>query len=99
MKLKVGRAAADDMEGIWLYTTEHWSMGQADRYLGLLMDGFEQIRIDPTCGREFAHVRPGYKALNIGAHVIFYRLADADQVVEVVRVLHERMDQENRVKP
>lgn len=46
---------------------------------------------------EFGHVRAGYKALNIGAHMIFYRLVDADHVVEVIRVLHERMDIENRL--
>jgi toxin ParE1/3/4 len=97
MKLKVSRAAADDLEGIWLYTVEHWSVEQADRYLNLLLDGFELVRNDPKRGRDFAHVRKGYWCLNVGAHLVFYRVNEADRAVEVVRVLHERMDIENRL--
>lgn len=99
MKLKVSHAAAADLEAIWLYTVEHWSVEQADRYLGLLLNGFELIRNDPKRGRDFAHVRPDYGCLNVGAHLIFYRWYKADKVVEVIRVLHERMDVENRLNP
>lgn len=99
MKLKVSRAAADDLEGIWLYTVEKWSLEQADRYLGLLLDGFELIRNDPVRGRDFFQVRKGYWCLNAGAHLIFYRLDEAAHEVEIVRILHERMDIENRLNP
>lgn len=99
MKLKVSNAAADDLEGIWLYTVEHWSVEQADRYLNLLLDGFELVRNDPKRGRDFAHVRKDYWFLNVGAHLIFYRVNEADSELEVIRILHERMDLENRLEP
>lgn len=98
MKLRVSQAAADDLEGIWLYTVARWSLEQADRYLGLLVDGFDLIRNDPKRGRDFAHVREGYWCLNVGAHLIFYRLNEAHHEVEVIRILHERMDIENRLR-
>ena len=99
MKLKVSNAAADDLEGIWLYTMEHWSMEQADRYVNLILDRFGRIMSDPKDGRDFSHVRKGYFAANAGSHVIFYRTNEAAGEIEVVRVLHERMDIENRLKP
>ncbi|MGV9013354.1 MAG: type II toxin-antitoxin system RelE/ParE family toxin [Flavobacteriales bacterium] len=99
MKLKVSQAAADDLESIWLYTIEHWSMEQADRYLNLILDGFDLIVSDPKVGRDLSHVRKGYFAANAASHVIFYRTDKAAGEIEVVRVLHERMDIENRLQP
>ncbi|MFZ1692138.1 MAG: type II toxin-antitoxin system RelE/ParE family toxin [Flavobacteriales bacterium] len=99
MKLRVSRAAADDLEGIWLYTVDRWSLEQADRYLGLLLDGFELIRNEPKRGRDFSQVREGYLCLSVGAHLIFYRLNEAAHEVEIIRILHERMDIENRLNP
>lgn len=97
MSLRVSQAAADDLKDIWLYTVEHWSTEQADRYVGLILDGFDIILYDPAVGRDFSLVREGYLGLKVGSHLIFYRLDDAK--VEVIRVLHERMDMENRLTP
>lgn len=99
MRLKVSQAAADDLEGIWLYTIEHWSLEQADRYLNLILDGFDLILNDPKSGRDFSHVRKSYFAANVGSHLVFYRIDEAADELEVVRVLHERMDIENRLQP
>lgn len=99
MELKVSQAAADDLESIWLYTIEHWSMEQADRYVNLILDGFDLIVNNPKDGRDFGHVRKGYFAANAGSHVIFYRTNEAVGEIEVVRVMHDRMDIENRLQP
>ncbi|MBP8823697.1 MAG: type II toxin-antitoxin system RelE/ParE family toxin [Flavobacteriales bacterium] len=97
MRLKVGQAAADDLEGIWLYTVEHWSVEQADRYLGLITDGFDSIMKDPTTGRDCGELRKGYRRAKVGSHLIFYRLDDTAHAIEIIRVLHERMDIEGRL--
>lgn len=99
MKLKVSQAAADDLEGIWSYTVEHWSVEQADTYLNGILDAFDDIVHDPTIGKEFGHVREGYLGLKIGSHIVFYRLDRSVHAVEIVRVLHGRMDLENRLNP
>ena len=99
MRLRVSQEAADDLENIWLYTVEHWSAEQADRYVRLLTGGFDLIRNDPTTGRDFGHVRKGYLGLTVGLHLIFYRLHEAGPTVEIIRVLHERMDIESRLRP
>ena len=99
MRLKVSQAAADDLEGIWLYTIEHWSLEQADRYLNLILDGFDLIMNDPMGGRDFSHVRKGYFGTNAGSHLVFYRINETVNEVEVIRVLHKRMDIEKRLQP
>lgn len=99
MKLKVSQAAADDLESVWSYTVEHWSVEQADRYLSLLLDAFEQIQREPGDGKDFGHVREGYRMMKAGAHLIFYRHDRAAGAVEIIRVLHGRMDLEDRLHP
>ncbi|WKZ65673.1 MAG: type II toxin-antitoxin system RelE/ParE family toxin [Flavobacteriales bacterium] len=99
MKLKVSRAAADDLEGIWLYTVEHWSVEQADRYVGLILDAFGLILRDPWAGKDFGHVRESYLAMKAGSHLVFYKRNEAERTIEIIRVLHGRMDIENRLDP
>jgi toxin ParE1/3/4 len=99
MILKVGRAAADDLENIWLYTVEHWSVEQADRYLSLILEVFDLILHDPKAGKDYQSVREGYIAMKAGSHLVFYKLNEMEEVVEIIRVLHVRMDLESRLDP
>ena len=41
------------------------------------------------------HIRKGYRASKIKSHLIFYRALN--DRIEVIRILHERMDIENRL--
>ena len=82
--------AVDDLESIWDYTVNAWSEEQAERYIRLLNSEFKQIAEDPTLGRRCDEIREGYRKRSVGHHMIFYRLDGSD--VDVVRVLHERMD-------
>lgn len=99
MILKVSQAATDDLEGIWLYTVEHWSVEQADRYVNLILDGFDHVLRDPSAGKDFGHVRKGYFGLKVGSHLIFYRQDRVASAIEIIRVLHGRMDLEERLNP
>lgn len=99
MNLRVSQAATDDLESIWLYTVEHWSVEQADRYVGLILDAFDGILLEPLAGKDFGHVREGYWGIKAGAHLIFYRVNEVDQAIEIIRVLHGRMDLETRLNP
>jgi toxin ParE1/3/4 len=85
--------AEKDLEEIWRYTAEQWSVDQAETYVGELFDIMSALAIDPGGGRRADNVRPGYRRRNAGSHVIFYRVARNG--IEVVRVLHLRMDIES----
>lgn len=85
--------AEKDLEEIWRYSAKQWSIDQADTYVGELLDAMNALALDPASGRPAANVRPGYRRRNCGSHVIFYRVARNG--IEVVRVLHLRMDIES----
>ena len=82
--------AISDLEKIWEYTVETWGEEQAERYVRLINESFRQIADNPSLGRSCDTIREGYRKRGIGRHVIFYRTNDGD--IEVVRILHDRMD-------
>ncbi len=73
-----------------LKTPEAWGEQQAERYLNALAAGMEQLRRMPNLGKSRNTVRVGYRSLQVGRHVIYYRVQD--DAIDIVRVLHDRMD-------
>ena len=84
-----------DLEEIWLYTVEKWSIEQADRYYSLIFDEIDFICKHVDSGRSMNHVRKGYRASKVKSHLTFYRVTN--DAVEIIRILPERMDIENRL--
>ncbi len=97
MKYKLSLLAKQDLENIWLYTFETWSIEQADRYLNLIIDEIEYVAEKPDSGFDFSSVRKGYFRTKIKSHLIFYKIDKKNNVVEIIRILHQRMDIENRL--
>lgn len=97
MKYKISLLASQDLENIWLYTFENWSIEQADRYLNLIMDEIEYIALKPDSGFDFGAVRKGYFRSKVKSHIIFYRIDQKMDTVEIIRILHQRMDLESRL--
>ncbi len=95
MPFVITKKAVSDLEEIWLYTVEKWSEEQADRYYNLIFDEINFICKNRTAGKSMEHVRIGYRASKVKFHIIFYRIIQ--ETVEIVRILHERMDVENRL--
>ena len=98
MKYKISQAASMDIENIWLYTIEKWSIEQADRYFNLIMDEIEYLAKDPKSGKDYCIVRKGYFRSQIKSHFIFYKINSKNQEIEIIRILHQRMDIETRLK-
>lgn len=92
----ISNKAISDLEEIWLYTFEKWSLEQADRYYKLIFDEINYICKNNTAGKSMGHVRKNYRASKVKSHLIFYRVSN--ETIEVIRILHERMDIENRLK-
>lgn len=95
-KFSISQEAIDDINNIWIYTAENWSTEQADRYYNLIFDEIEYITENFESARDFSKVRKNYKYSKIKSHLIFFKKAK-DKSIEVVRVLHESMDIENRL--
>lgn len=84
-------AAQADLEQIWDYTYGHWDVDQAEHYVRELQRAINRIAANPLIGRACDEIRPGYRKMAAGSHVLFYRVT-ADEIVDVVRILHQRMD-------
>lgn len=85
-----------DLKDIGHYTLEQWGREQRNLYLKMLDATFRQLAANPLKGKDCSDIRSGYRKFNAGSHMIFYRQLSGD-TIEIVRVLHGRMDCETRL--
>jgi len=85
-------AAQRDLSSIWDYTAERWDVDQAETYIGEIRAAVERVAEDPRRGRTRDEVREDYSSYSIVSHVLFYRVNDAAEIVDIIRILHQRMD-------
>ena len=95
-KVILRQEAIDDLNNIWDYTFEQWSENQADKYYSTLRFACTEIGENPDIGKEYTEIRKDLLGLKSGKHIIFYHLTSEDEI-EVIRILHERMDLKNRL--
>ncbi len=96
-KYRISKKAIKDLNDIWIYTKSKWSLEQADRYYKLLINEFEYISNHFMTGKSIEHIKTGYRASIVKSHMVIYRTTEND-IVEIIRILHQRMDIENRIK-
>jgi len=96
MKYLISEKANQDIEKIWLYTFENWSLELADRYYNLILDDIEFISENFESGKSVDYIKKGYRASIVKSHIIFYKKSRRN-IVEIIRVLHQKMDIENRI--
>ncbi|MCI9888018.1 type II toxin-antitoxin system RelE/ParE family toxin [Micrococcales bacterium 31B] len=89
-RFKFTPAAERDLSTIWDFTAERWGAGQAKKYIREVQAAVERLVDDPERGRARDEVRACYRSYAVGVHHIFYR--HSANHIEVVRVLHKRMD-------
>lgn len=92
MNYKISIKASEDIENIWLYTFENWSRKEADRYVNLIFDEIEYLAKNPASGKDFSHIRKNYRYAKVKSHIIFYKKVEQQNEIEIIRVLHQRMD-------
>jgi toxin ParE1/3/4 len=85
------QAAIDDLNNIWGYTYEQWSEAQADKYYAMLKLSCIEIGKKPEIGKQYNEINKGLLGLQVGRHIIFYQCINKYEI-EVIRILHERMD-------
>jgi toxin ParE1/3/4 len=82
--------AQGDIDEIWERTRKQWGVDQAEFYTRQIWQHIRIVAEMPTIGRACTEVRQNYYKYPSGSHFIFYRLIDSG--IDVVRILHERMD-------
>ena len=88
--------AERDLIDIWHYTEDRWGEARADRYLDEIDAALDRLCDNPLIGVDCGHIRAGYRRFTAGSHYIFYRLDQA--AIEVIRVLHIRMDHQAQLE-
>lgn len=79
-----------DMEDVVDYTIGQWGHEQALFYIGELRAGIERLAQTAMRHPLDSELHPGLRRMKINHHFVYY-LVDGE-VVEVVRVLHEKRD-------
>ena len=70
---RLSPAAQSDLSDIWDYSADTWGAAQADRYGIAIRDACEALANGSRVGRAIEAVRPGYRRLGVGMHLLFYR--------------------------
>lgn len=79
-----------DIKGILSYTLQTWGEEQQIKYSSLLDAALQNIRENPGKGRRHAKLPEELRYYHVGRHNVVYRVEG--ERVEVVRILHDRMD-------
>jgi toxin ParE1/3/4 len=88
-RIRLTPLAEADLEDIWLYTVKTWSVEQAESYHAGIIAAFVGLANGTKVGQSL-DVRAGYLKYAVGSHLVFFRLSDP--TVDVIRILHQRMD-------
>ena len=87
---KLTTPAANDYVDILAYTLDKWGIEQYKKYQTLLASAFQKIADNPVLDRNYAGTPRAVYGYHTGSHVVFYRRATSH--VEILRILHQRMD-------
>ncbi len=82
--------ALADLDDIWRFSAEKWSIEQADRYIDDLAQMFETIAAMPTLARERSEFKPPVRIHIHERRLIVYTMAEDH--VTILRVLGDRQD-------
>ena len=87
--------AKADLEEIWDYSAAQWGEDRSERYIREVWRAIKQVAKKPRRGQSCDEIRAGYFKYAVGSHCLFYRLVPNG--IDVVRILHQRMDFERHL--
>jgi toxin ParE1/3/4 len=92
VKVRLSKAATEDVDDAWDYTAERWSIDQADSLLDRFEEKFRLLSRFPETGRAREGLAPGLRSLASSGFVILYQIHGG--VLEIVRIVHGSRDLE-----
>jgi toxin ParE1/3/4 len=113
VRFRLSRPAQMDVARIFAISAERWGVDAGHRYAATLATAMRQVAADPqgrvTRGR--GEMLPGLRSFHLRharvddpgsrvrrpVHVLYYR-AIAPELIEIVRVLHEKMEPARRIE-
>lgn len=93
----LSKKAVEDLSEIWEYTVQNWSEAQADRYYFMLLEFCQDIADGKAATKKYFEIYADLFGTRAGRHIIFFRPNEVGNI-EVLRILHNRMDLRNRME-
>jgi toxin ParE1/3/4 len=93
---RLSAKSIEDLKSIARFTLKSWGRQQRNIYLSKLDESFHLLADQPNLGSARDDIRKGYRVYHVGRHLIFYRQKYTG--IEIIRILHDRMDVETRLK-
>jgi len=93
---ELSNLAKTDLEEIWIYTLNEWSIRQANSYYKFIISKIEDICKNPAIGKSIANIKLNHKVLQVKSHLIVYQVKE--KKIYIDRILHKSMDVETRIK-
>lgn len=87
---EISKLAELDLESIWLFTLENWSLTQADKYYHLIISEIHSICENPELGKSIEEIKKEHRIRKIKSHIIVYKINK--NKIWIDRILHKRMD-------
>ena len=87
---RLSPAALRDLDAIWDYTAQRWSVAQAETYIRGLTADMDLLVQEPRLARESHLIRPPVRLYRSGSHLIVYRTATS--WLEILRIVHVRQN-------
>lgn len=91
------KRAKADLKSIATYTQRKWGREQRRISARQFDDAFHMLSETPAAGTNCDSVRPGYRKFPVTSHIVFYHSVSQSEI-EVVRILHKRMDARAQLK-
>ncbi|PKG98359.1 type II toxin-antitoxin system RelE/ParE family toxin [Paraglaciecola sp. MB-3u-78] len=89
--------AKADLKSIAVYTQRKWGKEQRKIYLRQFDDAFHMLSKTPVVGSKCDFIKEGYRKFPAASHLVFYHSVNQSEI-EIVRLLHKRMDAEAQLK-
>lgn len=89
-RLRFHSSAQRDFTNLAVRSEREWGKQRTRRYLDEIERKIQSIVENPMLGHDAGLPRPELRRITSGSDVIFYTFDDRQ--VEIVRIMHERMD-------
>jgi len=91
----ISRLALKDIEDIWVFTAEHWSKQQANKYYKEMFEVINEICKNSEIGKPIDDIKKGHRRVNVNSHMIIYKIIHENIYID--RILHQKMDIEKNL--
>lgn len=89
-KLRLSKAAQDDLVGIRLFSNMEFGAGTTDSYMRGFNNAFRRLRDFPRWGAPVEEFGEDLRCITHRSHRIFYRVESSEVVV--IRIIHHARD-------